>query len=784
MTISMDTIRRMRLTEPDHYHGMVKMHLSFLLDLHTDECDCSFLEEPRNEVEVKDTVDAKFKKVFTPLKKAKTLGVMDGVPLTQEGVCQVYQIIEYLGRSHNIVSEGLFRKHGNLKKQQALKERLNKGIALNLDDEEFTVHEAAAVLKMFLSNLPEPLLTDSYYEAHCQVPMLTKAGMSREELILVKEKQISCLQLLFQLIPAVNMALLKDLLLFLNAVSLKEKENKMNSANLGTLFSNHILCPRKITPEGMKANHQLHSRAVTFMIDHAEHLFGLPQKLKMDVLSYQAKVVRRDGVSKEKIGSNLKCKQSTTSSDLLESPVISTIFSFVDREASLAATHGNETDHALAELYAHVQGMPESAQKRRLVGKLNEANGKGTPDVATSGRVRVVGKAAVRQRRKSGDGILNLLTPRRKRAVGNHGSYSVKAAHEVKRNCVAPSDSFRRHNSLNQPGTPVTSRSLSPISSVVSPRDRLPSPSTGGSNTSEISPPVDEVDTPGKDSSIASAHSSSSLASTEESNSDTENLDGSYSEGLHCIPPLPPRTPAPGFSSFLSPGTSSLPSLPGSLSPRVKITITTPRSREGLLVCSSAQLDKWNKLLSSSRKESGSSLESEANDEQNRESVEEEDSFENILDSDLQAESRLVDTRKERGFRSQTLSNQFRNYLSEQGLQVLDDSMVSVVEEGDNSRVAFETNYCDEVRRLLLEGDKLSDSLQVFLDGDDQTDISYTSAKSRIDFEDSNSENNDPQVYSPSAEVKLRRGIKRRSLTEIPKASIKAPGSIFFETDL
>ena len=39
---------------------------------------------------------------------------------------QVYQIIEYLGRNHNITSEGLFRKHGNLKKQQALKERLNK----------------------------------------------------------------------------------------------------------------------------------------------------------------------------------------------------------------------------------------------------------------------------------------------------------------------------------------------------------------------------------------------------------------------------------------------------------------------------------------------------------------------------------------------------------------------------------------------------------------------------------------------------------------------------------
>ena len=41
-------------------------------------------------------------------------------------IFQVYQIIEYLGRKHNITCEGIFRKHGNLKKQQALKERLNK----------------------------------------------------------------------------------------------------------------------------------------------------------------------------------------------------------------------------------------------------------------------------------------------------------------------------------------------------------------------------------------------------------------------------------------------------------------------------------------------------------------------------------------------------------------------------------------------------------------------------------------------------------------------------------
>ena len=60
-------------------------------------------------------------------------GVMEGGPLTFEGVCQVFQIIEYLKRPSNLKVEGLFRKHGNLKKQQTLKERLNKGIVIDLD---------------------------------------------------------------------------------------------------------------------------------------------------------------------------------------------------------------------------------------------------------------------------------------------------------------------------------------------------------------------------------------------------------------------------------------------------------------------------------------------------------------------------------------------------------------------------------------------------------------------------------------------------------------------------
>jgi len=775
---SMDVIRRMKLSEPDHYHGMVKMHLSFLLDLHTDECDCSFLwEKPE-----KDTVDSKLKKAFsTPMtlsmKKSKVKGVMDGVPLTQEGVCQVYQIIEYLGRPHNITQEGLFRKHGNLKKQQALKERLNRGVPLNLDEEEFTVHECAAVLKNFLAMLPEPLLTDAYYRAHCQVPLIRKDEMTEEEVLIAEEKQIACVQLLFQLIPEVNLALLKDLFPFLSSVARNEGENKMNATNLGTLFSTHILCPRKLSPEVLQSNHQLLSKAVTFMIRHADKLFELPEKLSIDIQTY---IARKD------VMTTPKCKRGRGP----DSPVVSTIFSFVDRAASLRATHGNETDHALAQLYAHVQGMPESAHKKRLVSKLNEANGKGTPDVATSGSVRTTGKGT-RQRRRSGDGIINLLTPRRKRPAT--GSYSVQGATDRE---IQPSHSFRRQNSLH--ATQSVTRTLSPSShsspAVLSPcRERHPSPVllTPASQASEVAQ-VDEVDTPGKDS---------SLSSLEECKSDGEDLNGSY-----CAPPLPPRTPAPSNRSgeFLSPA----PPLSCVLSPMTQ-AITTPRSRGGVMVCSSSQLDRWNLLLGQN---------SPCQPQQYNEDEPESESDSSISDSMTRHQAGCRRREKEGVYRDRSLSDEFRAFLADHGMEAPDG------EGSESESSVLESSYSDEVRRLLRSDQSLSTSLQAVLDGEEpavceesnsstpvlgerssNTVSSCNSSTVTVDtlteesesnttvqlYLKEDSENQEPVGPVVSTKPVARRGMKRRSITEggpqtavAVVTAVQNSNSIVFETDL
>ena len=74
-------------------------------------------------------------------------------------------------------------------------------------------------------------------------------------------------------------------------------------------------------------------------------------KLLLDVQTYIAK---RDAIQSTPVA-----KTRHTEHDGPGSPVVSTVFSFVDRPATQAVTVGNMTDKALAQLYAHVQGMPE-----------------------------------------------------------------------------------------------------------------------------------------------------------------------------------------------------------------------------------------------------------------------------------------------------------------------------------------------------------------------------------------------------------------------------------------
>lgn len=72
----------------------------------------------------------------------------------------------------DLQEEGLFRKSGHIGRQRLLREKLDAGedLCVELERDVYSAHDVASLLKIFLGELPEPLLSEKHYSAHLQVP--------------------------------------------------------------------------------------------------------------------------------------------------------------------------------------------------------------------------------------------------------------------------------------------------------------------------------------------------------------------------------------------------------------------------------------------------------------------------------------------------------------------------------------------------------------------------------------------------------------------------------------
>lgn len=276
---------------------------------------------------------------------------------------QMHKLMDFLWMEENIVQEGVFRRTGALSRQAELKNAMCLGQKVDFSKATFTVHDCASVFKAFLAELPEPLLTDAYHSAHCQLAQLVANGTEGLE-----GRLINSFQLLFLLLPNENRHLLERLLTLLHRTTAFVDRNKMSATSLATLFTPHLICPRKLPPETLHSMSQQMSSVVAFMITKGPSLFDIPERLSTDIQAYFAEQSR---------------KRSLTPGQVLDESVTSdstaaTVYSFVDREKTAQAHNSNyTTDTALAQLYAHIQSLPESSKKRKLINKFNKENGQG-----------------------------------------------------------------------------------------------------------------------------------------------------------------------------------------------------------------------------------------------------------------------------------------------------------------------------------------------------------------------------------------------------------------------
>lgn len=141
----------------------------------------------------------------------------------------------------DIIQEGIFRRTGSLARQNDLRRRFNENLDLNLRNGVYSVHDCASVLKGILADLPEPLLADTFYAVHCQIAELCNSAEGTKG-----TRLLHSIQLLLLLLPTENRSLLHDIINMLNETARHESSNKMSAESLATLFSPHLICPRKV----------------------------------------------------------------------------------------------------------------------------------------------------------------------------------------------------------------------------------------------------------------------------------------------------------------------------------------------------------------------------------------------------------------------------------------------------------------------------------------------------------------------------------------------------------
>lgn len=165
-----------------------------------------------------------------------------GVPLTslcsmEDNTMKIPVKIEQLIvkiEMHGLYTEGLYRKSGVNSKIKELKMKMaeSKG---EIDYELYNVHVLANVLKLFLRETPEPLLTFDRYDDFLRASELSETT-----------DRVSTMMALIKKLPAAHHALLERLIFHLALVAQREQFNRMSASSLAIVFAPCVLRTNRI----------------------------------------------------------------------------------------------------------------------------------------------------------------------------------------------------------------------------------------------------------------------------------------------------------------------------------------------------------------------------------------------------------------------------------------------------------------------------------------------------------------------------------------------------------
>lgn len=152
--------------------------------------------------------------------------------------------------------EGLFKISGDTNKINELKVKFENDE--EVDIRPYSYHDLTGLLKLYLRELPEPLLISTLYISWIESQKISKT-----------KQRIESIKNLLKSVPSYNKKLLEKIIVFLAVVASHSSKNKMNSENLSKAIGPCLLYDKNETTQSIALVNGL----INTMIEHNKQLF-------------------------------------------------------------------------------------------------------------------------------------------------------------------------------------------------------------------------------------------------------------------------------------------------------------------------------------------------------------------------------------------------------------------------------------------------------------------------------------------------------------------------------
>ncbi|XP_063800608.1 rho GTPase-activating protein 1 [Pseudophryne corroboree] len=169
----------------------------------------------------------------------------------------VQETVSYL-QQNALSTEGIFRRSASTQVVREVQQKYNMGVPVSFQQYD-DVHLTAVILKTFLRELPEPLLTFNFHNYVVNFSTIEP------------DKQVEATREILKTLPQENYEVLRFLTTFLVEVSARSGENKMTNTNLAVVFGPNLLWAKDVAMT-LRAINPINT-FTKFLLDNQKELF-------------------------------------------------------------------------------------------------------------------------------------------------------------------------------------------------------------------------------------------------------------------------------------------------------------------------------------------------------------------------------------------------------------------------------------------------------------------------------------------------------------------------------